>query len=158
MATDSSVPAWRIPWTEEPGGLQSIVSQRVGHDWSNWAHLSTRRAPLGPSREVGLPGHRCVCSPCLLWPRASSMWSQLSTPSQAVYESILHSTPQHLVPGLGVDGLMGGKPTTSLLPFTYPTFWSNLSHRRLYPWFILPCSELSLETTCPFYNWVVCIL
>ena len=32
MATDSSIPAWRIPWTEEPGGLQSMGSQRVGHD------------------------------------------------------------------------------------------------------------------------------
>ena len=30
MATHSSVLAWRIPWTEEPGGLQSIGSQRVG--------------------------------------------------------------------------------------------------------------------------------
>ena len=29
MATHSSIPAWEIPWTEEPGGLQSIVSQRV---------------------------------------------------------------------------------------------------------------------------------
>ena len=32
MATHSSIPAWRIPWTEEPGGLQSEGSQRVGHD------------------------------------------------------------------------------------------------------------------------------
>ena len=32
MATPSSVPAWRIPWAEEPGGPQSIRSQRVGHD------------------------------------------------------------------------------------------------------------------------------
>ena len=32
MATHSSIPAWRIPWTEEPGGLQSMGSQRVGHD------------------------------------------------------------------------------------------------------------------------------
>ena len=32
-ATDSSILAWRIPWTEEPGGLQSTVSQRVGHNW-----------------------------------------------------------------------------------------------------------------------------
>ena len=31
-ATHSSILAWRIPWTEEPGGLQSMVSQRVGHD------------------------------------------------------------------------------------------------------------------------------
>ena len=32
MATFSSVLAWRIPWTEEPGGLQSIGLQRVRHD------------------------------------------------------------------------------------------------------------------------------
>ena len=32
MAAHSSILAWRIPWTEEPGGLQSIGSQRVGHD------------------------------------------------------------------------------------------------------------------------------
>ena len=35
MATHSSILAWRIPWTEEPGGLQSMGSQRVGHDWDN---------------------------------------------------------------------------------------------------------------------------
>ena len=32
MATHSSILAWKIPWTEEPGGLQSMGSQRVGHD------------------------------------------------------------------------------------------------------------------------------
>ena len=32
MATHSSIIAWEIPWTEEPGGLQSMESQRVGHD------------------------------------------------------------------------------------------------------------------------------
>ena len=32
MATHSSTLAWRIPWTEEPGGLQSIGSQRVRHN------------------------------------------------------------------------------------------------------------------------------
>ena len=38
MATHSSIPAWRILWTEEPGGLQSIGSQRVGHDRNDLAH------------------------------------------------------------------------------------------------------------------------
>ena len=32
MATHSSIFVWRIPWTEEPGGLQSMGSQRVGHE------------------------------------------------------------------------------------------------------------------------------
>ena len=33
MATHSSIPVWRIPWTEKPAGLQSMGLQRVGHDW-----------------------------------------------------------------------------------------------------------------------------
>ena len=39
MATHSSILAWRIPWTEEPGGLQSMWSQRVRHDWSDLAGM-----------------------------------------------------------------------------------------------------------------------
>ena len=34
MATHSSILAWRMPWTEEPGGLQSMGSQRARHDWA----------------------------------------------------------------------------------------------------------------------------
>ena len=37
MATHSSTLAWKIPWTEEPGRLQSIGSGRVGHNWSELA-------------------------------------------------------------------------------------------------------------------------
>ena len=43
MATRSSILAWRIPWTEGPGGgLQSIGSQRIRHDWSDLARTSCR--------------------------------------------------------------------------------------------------------------------
>ena len=41
MATHSSVLAWRIPWREEPGRLQSTGSQRVGHDWATSLLLSS---------------------------------------------------------------------------------------------------------------------
>ena len=41
MATHSSILAWRIPWTEEPGGLQTTGSQRVRHNWSDRAHTHT---------------------------------------------------------------------------------------------------------------------
>ena len=34
MATNSSIRAWKIPWTKEPGGLQAMGFQRVGHDWA----------------------------------------------------------------------------------------------------------------------------
>ena len=40
MATRSSILAWRIPWTEEPGSLQSMGPQRVGHDWSDLTKIT----------------------------------------------------------------------------------------------------------------------
>ena len=41
MATHSSTLAWRIPWTEEPGQLQPIGSQKVGQDWNDLAYRHT---------------------------------------------------------------------------------------------------------------------
>ena len=38
MAIHSSILTWRIPWTEKPGGLQSVGSQKVGHDWTTNIH------------------------------------------------------------------------------------------------------------------------
>ena len=45
VATHSSILALRIPWTEEPGGQQSIGSQRVGRDWSDWACIYRVEVP-----------------------------------------------------------------------------------------------------------------
>ena len=39
MATHSSILAWRVSWTEEPGGLQSMGLQRIRHDWATNAYL-----------------------------------------------------------------------------------------------------------------------
>ena len=53
MVTHPSILTWRIPWTEEPGGLQSMGSQRVNHDWSystqrsNWPASWSRGENLG---------------------------------------------------------------------------------------------------------------
>ena len=43
MATRFSTLAWKIPWTEDPGRLQSMASQRVGHDWATSPHFFTSR-------------------------------------------------------------------------------------------------------------------
>ena len=70
MATRSSILAWRIPWTEEPGGLQSTGSQRVGHDWASslsllyWLpHLNPVLSPLSSGFTECLP--RWSSSPLL---------------------------------------------------------------------------------------------
>ena len=46
MATHSSVLAWRIPWMEGPGGLQSMGLQRVGYDWAINTHIHTLYAMI----------------------------------------------------------------------------------------------------------------
>ena len=47
MPTHSSVLAWRIPWTEKPGRLQSMGSHRVGHNWSDLAAPQIKTWPQG---------------------------------------------------------------------------------------------------------------
>ena len=91
MATHSSTLAWRVPWTEEPGGLQSMESQRVGHNWAPSLSLFTfmhwRRkwqpAPVflpGESqgqRSLGLPSmglHRVRCD-----------WSDLAAAATLIF-------------------------------------------------------------------------
>ena len=46
MATHSSILAWRIPWTEQPGGLQSLGPPRVGHDLATEQHPAKRESLL----------------------------------------------------------------------------------------------------------------
>ena len=53
MATHSSILAWKILWTEEPGRLQSIGSQRLGHD-STHTHTHTQNPLPGTEREIPL--------------------------------------------------------------------------------------------------------
>ena len=46
MATRSGILAWRIPWTEEPGGLQSMGPQRVGHNWETEHIILGEKLPV----------------------------------------------------------------------------------------------------------------
>ena len=55
LTTYSSILAWRIPWTEETGGLQSVESQRAGHNWATFTHFT-----LGSSgKEPSCQSRRC---------------------------------------------------------------------------------------------------
>ena len=81
MATHSSILVWRIPWTEEPGGLWSIGSQRVRHDWSDlaWIHIAVnsynhKKAGLWRSeRSRGDPSEKLNCA----YSRGFLSWSQM---------------------------------------------------------------------------------
>ena len=57
MAAHSSILAWRTPWTEKPGGIQSMGSQRVRHDRSDLAHTHSEFAVFFHSPSP--PYHAC---------------------------------------------------------------------------------------------------
>ena len=61
MAIHSGILAWRIPWTEEPDGLQSMGLQRVRHNWSNLAcmHGKMCHHPLGCSECIEFENLKC---------------------------------------------------------------------------------------------------
>ena len=77
MAPHSSTPAWKIPWTEEPGRLQSMGSLGVGHDWATSLSLFTFmhwRGKWQPT-PVFLPGESQgggILAGCRLWGRTES--------------------------------------------------------------------------------------
>ena len=55
MATHSSILAWRIPWTEEPGGLLFLESQRVGHDSVTKHKHTLRTTSFDSTQKMYLP-------------------------------------------------------------------------------------------------------
>jgi len=90
-APHSSTPAWKIPWTEEPGRLQSMGSLGVGHDWATSLSLFTfmhwRRkwqpTPVflpGESQGTGEPGGL----PSLGWHRVGHNWSDSAAAAAAL--------------------------------------------------------------------------
>ena len=93
MAIHSSILAWRIPWTGEPGGLQSIGSQRVRHDWATNTFtlvcsfiFSSLQGKADYTEELWATTHFC---------RA---WSML------VYSNIINLAAQVLVAAHGIFG------------------------------------------------------
>ena len=93
MATHSRILAWRIPWTEEPGGPQSIGLQRAGHDWSNLAQ------------------HRAVTGLASAWQNALPLFlrcshNELYPPASVVPEDLNQSARRSALCAGGAFGLL----------------------------------------------------
>ena len=102
MATHSSVLIWRIPWTEEPVGLQSLGSQRVRHNWSNLAHTHVN---IKKEKEAW---SSCSQSFCVAVERSDALLKVIAMGNMEPPESwfcVLFSTPasflSHLLPQVG---------------------------------------------------------
>ena len=125
MAPHSSTLAWRIPWTEEPGGLRSMGSRRVGHDWTTFTftfqfhalemEMATHSSVLagripGMAEPGGLPSMESH--------RIRHDWSNLVAAAAAAaavsYETLFPSSQMVLSPVLSPDGRGSKVPPDSL--------------------------------------------
>ena len=98
MAPRSSTLAWKIPWTEEPGRLQSMGSLRVGHDWATSLSLFTFmhwRRQWQPT-PVFLPGEsqgRGSLVGCPLWGRTELDTTEVTQQQQQQQPPYVHFYP-----------------------------------------------------------------
>ena len=94
MATHSSIPAWRTPWIAESGGLQSMGSKRVGHDWAQTCRMYTRSWGWDPYEWDLCPYERDPRGlPCL-----SAIWRHKKNMLSRNKEAGSHQTPNLPVP------------------------------------------------------------
>ena len=80
MATHSSILAWKIPWTGEPGELLSIGPYRVGHNWSDLAAAAAEVVPLSPNTGLRHRMDSRLSPGVLLCPRI--VWAMAKEPYQ----------------------------------------------------------------------------
>ena len=165
MATHSSVLAWRIPGMGEPGGLPSMGSQRVGHDWSDLADIVPDTemrsiSSLSNTTSWSLPLHPCLNSlmgfhltwqghssslHCHLIAILSSSGTCLLTPSLAIDSGWVHRSHEQSThpPPLSVPLSPQLLWMTSPFPLSHKlslaTFWtmSTLVTTQLRRWIIL---------------------
>ena len=107
MAPHSSTLAWKIPWMEEPGGLQSMGSRRVRHDWATslslftFTHWRRKRQPTPVFLPGASQGRRSLAG-CRLWGRTESDTTEATSQQEQQQRSMRVSwiTPRSVTESL----------------------------------------------------------
>ena len=170
MATRPSTLAWKTPWTEEPGGLQSMGSLGVGHDWATSLSLSTfmhwRRTWQAPA--VFLPGES---------PGRGTWWAAL-VGSHGVDWSDLAAAAAVLFPWAGVPrtdcwcsfcpalhshshcvcwhSLASSQASSACLKQTLSKYWVEWIGNKWIDWQERWCQFPSLYSTLNGRSWPLC--
>ena len=127
MATHSSILAWEIPWTEEPGGLQSMGSQRIRHDWAT--HSQRIFIKTGVVQRPGPGAVHPDATPT--WSSHSSRWLQ-ALPWMIWGGAQASTADQPLPPAAQRPGVHPGNQTStqpSCTTWVLPNSWSYSSTR-----------------------------
>ena len=107
MATHSNILAWRIPWTEEPGRLQSMGLQRVGYNWSNCACMHIHH---GRSLHMGSNSISCTSSQAHGQFTPDNTWKRFKIHLLALLPATnqaLLSQPHQTLPLIALSSLSG---------------------------------------------------
>ena len=183
MATHSSVLAWKIPWTGEPGRLQSMGSQRVRHDWatslecfqycenyefsdwiSTWCIGTGFNFPVGHSFSVSFTGEQC-----------HTMLSQFSSVAQScptLCDPMNRSTPglpvHHQLPEFTqthIHGVSDAIQPSHALSSPSPPAPNPTQHQSLFQWVKslhisseVPLGQDLKSTDSHFWPWVLPLL
>ena len=148
--TNSSILAWRIPWTEEPGGLQSMRSQRVGHDWAHVHDWNYRCTGIQEPYRAKEPGSSLHCMAFTWLSSYASFWSLLilspllrtgSLTLSLLCCLVAKSCPTICNP---TDCSMPGFPVLHYLPESAPDSSCCLFRHLIPSWLWLWASVLSL--------------
>ena len=110
MATHSSTLAWKIPWTEEPGRLQSVGSQRVEHDWVTSLTLCAKSLQSCPT----------ICDPADGSPLGSSVHGILQA---RILEWVAMPSFRGNLPDPGIEPMSLTSPALTGRFFTTHTTW-----------------------------------
>ena len=119
MTTHSSILAWRMPWTEEPGGLQSTGWQRVRQDWSDLAHILYTEIMLDSLEKLIIQTH--------LVELLEESWLSLELACPTLYNPMDCS-----LPGSSTHGISPGKKNEVGYHFLLQgIFWTQESNPSL---------------------------
>ena len=113
---------WRIPWTGEPGGLESIGSHRVDHDWSNLAATATSVEWINETKHIPLQNHRGRKTSKNLFKKklhSKETWQMLPQPSDQL------TSWKVMLTLCMADKRWWGQP------FTFPVFFQKIHNLHL---------------------------
>ena len=144
MATHSSILAWRVPWTEEPGGLLSMGLHRVGHDWSNLARMHALEKEMATHSSIfarRIPGtEESDGLPPMGSHRVGHDWSDLAAAEFLKMELLSQRLRTFWVDiaKLPFRKISNDNTTKSMLGFLLPTILTNIG----YYWSFRLCDRL----------------
>ena len=151
MATHSSTLVWKIPWTEEPGRLQSMGSHRVGHDWSDLAAAMRRRASLVAQRLK----HLATMWETWVW---SPGWEDTLEKEMATHSSILAWRIPWTEEPSGLQSTGSQRVRHDWADFTFTFNGYKVSFRILIGHLCLLSKEITIQVLWQFFNWVFFLL